>query len=70
MPPARPVLYTLVGLLALVGTILVLTGVIAGLRAEGSPRHAIVLGFAAWQVATAGVLCTLAAGLWLQRLVK
>ncbi len=58
------------GALVLAGTGLFLVGMIAGLRADGPAREAVVLGFAAWQVAGAGFLCTLAGGLWLQRLVK
>jgi len=56
--------------LVLIGTGLFLTGMIAGLRVEGPARNAVVLGFAAWKLAVAGFLCTLAGGLWLQRLVK
>jgi hypothetical protein len=58
------------GLLVLAGTILFLAGMIAGLRADGPARDAVILGHAAWQVAVAGFLCTLGGGLWLQRLVK
>ncbi|MCW5549548.1 MAG: hypothetical protein KIT44_11350 [Opitutaceae bacterium] len=57
-------------LLVLVGTVLFLAGMIAGLRADGPARDALILGQAAWQVAVAGFLCTLGGGLWLQRLVK
>ena len=46
------------------------TGMIAGLRTDGPARDAVVLGRAAWQVATAGFVCTLAGGLWLRRLVR
>lgn len=69
-PPPRPVAYGLVGLLLLIGTALVAAGVIAGLRTEGAARDATLWGFAAWQVAGSGFLCTLAAGLWLHQLVK
>lgn len=56
--------------LVLAGTGLFLAGMIAGLRSDGPAREAVVMGLAAWQVAVAGFLCTLAGGLWLQRLVK
>ncbi|MBS0631854.1 MAG: hypothetical protein JSS11_08070 [Verrucomicrobia bacterium] len=45
-------------------------GMIAGIRADGPPRTAIVLGLPAWQFAAAGFVFTLAGGLWLRRLVK
>ena len=57
-------------LLVLLGFVLFATGMIAGLRASGPAREAVVLGCAAWQVATAGFICTLAGGLWLKRLVR
>lgn len=60
----------LAGSVVLAGTGLFLTGMIAGLRSDGPAREAVVLGLAAWQVAGAGFLCTLAGGLWLQRLIK
>lgn len=56
--------------LVLLGFALFATGMIAGLRADGPARDAIVLGRAAWQVATAGFLCTLGGGLWLRQLVR
>lgn len=58
------------GTVVLVGFALFALGMVAGLRADGPARNAVVLGRAAWQVATAGFLCTLAGGLWLRRLVK
>ncbi|MBK8856906.1 MAG: hypothetical protein IPN11_04260 [Opitutaceae bacterium] len=67
--PGRGVLVAAV-LLVLLGFALFATGMIAGLRSDGPARDAMVLGCAAWQVATAGFLCTLAGGLWLKRLVK
>ncbi len=45
-------------------------GMITGIRADGPPRTAIVLGLPAWQFAAAGFFFTLAGGLWLRRLVK
>jgi hypothetical protein len=54
----------------LIGTGLFLTSMIAGLKVDGPAREAVIFGFPAWQVAVAGFLCTLAGGLWLQRLVK
>ncbi len=70
-PPPKPGRGVLVAavLLVLLGFVLFATGMIAGLRTDGPTRAAIVLGCAAWQVATAGFLCTLAGGLWLRRLV-
>ena len=56
--------------LVLAGTGLFLAGMIAGLSSDGPAREAVVMGFAARQVSVAGLLCTLAGGLWLQRLVK
>lgn len=56
--------------LVLLGFALFATGMIAGLRADGPARDALVLGRAAWQVATAGFVCTLAGGLWLRQLVR
>jgi hypothetical protein len=67
--PGRGVLVAAV-LLVLLGFVLFATGMIAGLRSDGPARDAVVLGWAAWQVATAGFLCTLAGGLWLRRLVR
>jgi len=70
-PPPKPGRGVLVAavLLVLLGFVLFATGMIAGLRTDGPARAAIVLGCAAWQVAIAGFLCTLAGGLWLRRLV-
>ncbi len=56
--------------LVLAGFALFALGMIAGLRADGPARDAMALGRPAWQVATAGFLCTLAGGLWLRRLVR
>lgn len=67
--PGRGVLIAAV-LLVLLGFVLFATGMVAGLRSDGPAREATVLGRAAWQVATAGFLCTLAGGLWLRRLVR
>lgn len=58
------------GAVVLLGFALFALGMVAGLRAAGPARDAVVLGRAAWQVATAGFLCTLAGGLWLRRLVR
>ncbi len=58
------------GTVVVVGFVLFALGMVAGLRADGPARDAVVLGRAAWQVATAGFLCTLAGGLWLRRLVR
>lgn len=58
------------GTVVVLGFVLFALGMVAGLRADGPARDAVVLGRAAWQVATAGFLCTLAGGLWLRRLVK
>ncbi len=58
------------GAMVVLGFVLFALGMIAGLRADGPARDAIALGRPAWQVATAGFLCTLAGGLWLRRLVK
>lgn len=58
------------GTVVVAGFVLFALGMVAGLRADGPARDAVVLGRAAWQVATAGFLCTLAGGLWLRRLVK
>jgi hypothetical protein len=71
-PPPKPGRGVLVaaGLLVLLGFILFATGMIAGLRASGPARDAVVLGCAAWQVSTAGFICTLAGGLWLRHLVR
>ena len=66
--PGRGVLVAAV-LLVLLGFVLFAAGMIAGLRTAGPARDAIILGCAAWQVATAGFFCTLAGGLWLSRLV-
>jgi len=66
--PGRGVLVAAV-LLVLLGFGLFATGMIAGLRSVGPARDALVLGCAAWQVATTGFLCTLAGGLWLKRLM-
>lgn len=60
----------LASVLVLLGFAFFATGMIAGLRADGPAREAIVLGRAAWQVATAGFVCTLGGGLWLRRLVR
>jgi len=70
-PPPQPGRGVLVaaGLLVLLGFVLFAAGMIAGLRTAGPARDAIILGCAAWQVATAGFFCTLAGGLWLSRLV-
>ena len=71
-PPPAPGRLGLVaaGAAVLLGFALFALGMIAGLRADGPARDAVVLGRAAWQVATAGFLCTLAGGLWLRQLVK
>jgi hypothetical protein len=45
-------------------------GMIAGIRADGPPRTAVVLGLPAWQFAAAGFVFTLVGGLWLRRLVR
>ncbi len=70
-PPPQPGrgVFVAAGLLVLLGFALFATGMIAGLRTAGPARDALVLGWAAWQVATAGFVCTLAGGLWLRRLV-
>ena len=57
------------GAVVVVGFVLFALGMVAGLRADGPARDAVVLGRAAWQVATAGFLCTLAGGLWLRKLM-
>jgi len=67
---SRRIVLGLAGALVLLGFALFATGMIAGLRADGPARDAMVLGRPAWQVATAGFLCTLAGGLWLRRLVR
>ena len=71
-PPSPPGQCALVAavLLVLFGFALFAIGMIAGLRVAGPARAATVLGCAAWQVATAGFLCTFAGGLWLRRWVK
>ncbi len=48
--------------LVLLGTVLFGVGVVAKLR----QREPALLGCAAWQVATAGFVCTLGGGLWLR----
>lgn len=68
-PPDRGALVG-IGLLVLGGLVFFGTGMLAGVRHDGPAREAAVLGFAAWQVATFGFLCTLAGGLWLWRLVR
>jgi len=67
---SRRIVLGLAGALVLLGFALFATGMLAGLRADGPARDAMVLGRPAWQVATAGFLCTLAGGLWLRRLVR
>lgn len=67
--PGRGVLAG-IGFLVLGGLILFGTGMIAGVRHDGPARDALVLGFAAWQVATTGFLTTLAGGCWLWWRVK
>lgn len=71
-PSPAPVRGTLIIAIVfvLIGTGLFLTSMIAGLKVDGPAREAVILGFPAWQVAVAGFFCTLAGGLWLQRLVK
>ena len=68
--PPRTGLFVGVGALVLLGTALFIAGAVAKVREEKGAPPATVLGVAAWQVATAGFVCTLAGGLWLQRLVK
>lgn len=58
------------GAVVLLGFALFALGMVAGLRADGPARDAVVLGRPAWQVATAGFLCTLVGGLWLRRLIR
>lgn len=67
--PSRVGIYA-ASALVLAGFALFALGMIAGLRADGPARDAVVLSRPAWQVATAGFLCTLAGGLWLRRLVR
>jgi hypothetical protein len=69
-PPPRTGAYLAVAALVLLGTGLFIAGAVAKVREEKGSPPATVLGVAAWQVATAGFVCTLAGGLWLQRLVK
>lgn len=69
-PPAPRGPLVAASLIVALGFILFGAGMIAGLRAEGGPRTATLLGHAAWQWAVAGFFCTLAGGLWLRRLVK
>ncbi len=67
--PVRPGVLLGVGLLVLLGLALFATGAIVKVRAPKDDPSPKVLGIAAWQVATAGFVCTLAGGLWLRRLV-
>ncbi len=67
-PLPRGPLIAIVALL-LVGTGLFATGAIVKMRhSPGQPPPA-VLGIAAWQIATAGFVCTLGGALWLKKLV-
>ena len=70
-PPAPPRLGSYLGVAALVllGTALFATAALAKVRQRENAPPATVLGFPAWQVATAGFVSTLAGGLWLRRLV-
>lgn len=57
-------------LLVLLGFVGFGIGMLAGIKADGPPRTAMVLGLPAWQFAAAGFVFTFAGGLWLRRLVK
>jgi hypothetical protein len=61
--------YLVIATLVLAGTGLFATAAIAKVRQPENGPPATVLGFPAWQVATAGFVSTLAGGLWLRRLV-
>ncbi len=56
----------LAGALVVLGTGLFAAGAFAKLRDREHPDPRL-LGIAAWQIATAGFVCTLAGGLWLRR---
>ena len=69
--PARSLAraYAGISLLLVLGTVLFAAGVIAKVRWHDGTPPPMVLGVAAWQVATAGFVSTLAGGLWARRLV-
>lgn len=67
--PARTGAYLGVAALVIAGQALFFTGVITHLRAPKDGPTPQVLGLAAWQVAAAGFVSTLAGGLWLRKLV-
>jgi hypothetical protein len=62
--------YLGIAALVLLGTALFATAAVAKVRQPENAPPAKILGLAAWQVATAGFVTTLAGGLWLRRLVK
>ena len=68
-PRSRAGAYAGIALLLVLGTALFAAGVIAKLRWHDGAPPPTVLGVAAWQVATAGFVSTLAGGLWARRLV-
>ena len=70
-PPPRvhPAVYVAIAVLVLGGTALFATAAIAQARRPEHAPPARILGVAAWQLATAGFVSTLAGGLWLRRLV-
>lgn len=70
--PPHPRAYLAIAILVLGGTALFATGAIAQSRqSKTTPAQTVtVLGRPAWQIATAGLISTLAGGLWLRRLVK
>lgn len=70
-PAPRPRTGACLGIAALVllGTTLFAAAAIAKVRQPENAPPATVLGVAAWKVATAGFVSTLAGGLWLRRLV-
>lgn len=70
-PTAKPRTgaYVAVAVLVLAGQGLLGAALVAQLRHPENTPPATVLGAPAWAIATAGLVSTLAGGLWLRRLV-